>query len=111
MTLDEIIPFLPHFQAILNTSAALLLGAGYYFIRNENRSLHRMCMVTALVISAVTLVALFVADPVYQKVVVGAALWYAAGLLWFALVGRRRLVYSPEERFAVEASAHSDDEA
>jgi len=57
----------------------------------------------ALAISAVTLVALFVVDDVYQKVVVGAALWYAAGLLWFALFGRRRLVLSPEERFAVES--------
>jgi len=59
----------------------------------------------AFVLAGVTLVALFVVDPVYQKVVVGAALWYAAGLLWFALVGRRRLVFAPEERFAVEAAA------
>ncbi len=56
----------------------------------------------ALAISAVTLVALFVADPVYQKVVVGAAIWYALGLLYFAVHGRSRLVYSPEERFAIQ---------
>lgn len=53
MTLDEIIPYLPHFQAALNTSAALSLGVGYYFIRNDQRNLHRLCMVTALVISSV----------------------------------------------------------
>lgn len=53
MTLDEIIPYLPHFQAILNTSAALLLGVGYYYIRNENRNSHRLCMATALVISTI----------------------------------------------------------
>ncbi|MGH0035642.1 MAG: ethanolamine permease [Myxococcota bacterium] len=57
----------------------------------------------ALAISAVTLIALFVVDPVYQKVVVGAALWYAAGLLYFAVFARRRLVEAPEERFALEA--------
>jgi amino acid transporter len=57
----------------------------------------------ALVIAAVTLVALFWVDPVYQKVALGAAVWYAAGLLWFALIGRRNLVYSPEEDFAVRA--------
>jgi ethanolamine permease len=57
----------------------------------------------AFTISAVTLSALFVSDPIYQKVVIGAAVWYALGLLWFALVGRHRLVYSPEERFAVDA--------
>jgi len=56
VTLDEIIPYLPHFQAILNTSAALFLGAGYYFIRTQNRNAHRNCMITALVISSVFMV-------------------------------------------------------
>jgi putative membrane protein len=56
MTLDEIIPYLPHFQAMLNTAAALLLGTGYYFIRNENRNLHRLCMIAALLISTVFMV-------------------------------------------------------
>ena len=56
MTLDEIIPYLPHLQAILNTASAMLLSAGYYFIRNENRDLHRNCMVAALVVSAVFMV-------------------------------------------------------
>jgi ethanolamine permease len=59
----------------------------------------------ALAIAALTLVALFVADPVYRKVAVGAAVWYAAGLLWFALVGRRALVRAPEEEFAERARA------
>jgi ethanolamine permease len=56
----------------------------------------------ALALSAATFVALFVSDPVYRRVAVGAAVWYALGLAWFALVGRHRLVLSPEERFAVE---------
>ncbi len=58
----------------------------------------------ALVVSAATLLAMFWTDPVYRLVALGAAVWYAAGLLWFALVGRRQLVYSPEEEFAVRAS-------
>jgi ethanolamine permease len=53
-------------------------------------------------IAAATLVAMF-ADPVYRDVAIGAALWYALGLAWFALVGRRRLVRSPEEEFALRA--------
>ncbi len=56
MNLDEIIPYLPHFQAILNTLAALFLAAGYSFIRAQNRSAHRNCMITALVISSVFMV-------------------------------------------------------
>ncbi len=54
-------------------------------------------------IAGLTLVTLFLADPVYQKVVVGAALWFAAGLVWFALFGRRNLVFAPEEKFALGA--------
>jgi ethanolamine permease len=57
----------------------------------------------ALVVSAVTLVALFVVDPVYQKVVIGAALWFLAGLAYFAFHARHRLVQSPEEQFALAA--------
>ena len=57
----------------------------------------------ALVIAAVTLVALFVADPVYQKVVIGAAVWYLLGLVYFAVWGRHHLVYAPEEAFAIAA--------
>jgi ethanolamine permease len=57
--------------------------------------------VVAMTIALTTLVALFFADPIYQKVVIGAAIWFAAGLLYFALWGRRHLVFSPEEAFAV----------
>jgi amino acid transporter len=57
----------------------------------------------ALAIALGTLIALFVSDPVYRGVVVAAAVWYALGLLWFALVGRRRLLRSPEEDFALRA--------
>jgi ethanolamine permease len=58
----------------------------------------------ALAISLVTLVSLFASDPVYRNVAIGAALWYALGLLYFAVWGRRRLVKSPEESFALRAA-------
>lgn len=56
MTLDEIIPWLPHFQAILNTLATLLLCAGYRFIRTARRELHRLCMTAALLVSSLFMV-------------------------------------------------------
>jgi ethanolamine permease len=62
----------------------------------------------ALLIALITLVALFVTDPIYQKVVVGAAIWYGLGILWFALYARRRLVLAPEESFAVSAHHRRD---
>jgi uncharacterized membrane protein YozB (DUF420 family) len=56
MTLEELIPLMPPFQATANTVATLVLSAGYYFIRKGNRRMHRNCMVTALVVSGVFLV-------------------------------------------------------
>ena len=57
----------------------------------------------AFAVSAVTLVALFIVDPIYQKVVIGVAIWFGLGLLYFALHGRHHLVLAPEEAFALEA--------
>jgi ethanolamine permease len=53
-----------------------------------------------LVIAIVTLV-MQLQDPVYRYGVYGAAIWYAIGILYFAIHGRKKLVYSPEEDFAV----------
>jgi ethanolamine permease len=60
--------------------------------------------VLAGVLAIVTLIVLFVVDPVYRKVVIGAAIWFALGLLYFAVWGRRRLVYAPEEQFAARCA-------
>jgi len=54
----------------------------------------------ALVISLGTLVLLF-ANPDFRPGVVGVAVWFVAGLVYFGLVGRHRLVRSPEEEFAL----------
>ncbi|MDF3070061.1 MAG: amino acid permease-associated region [Polyangiaceae bacterium] len=40
-------------------------------------------------------------DPAYLKGVYAALAWYVAGLIYFAAVGRHRLVLSPEEQFAL----------
>ncbi|WP_278249369.1 hypothetical protein [Hylemonella gracilis] len=31
---------------------------------------------------------------------IGVAIWFAIGIIYFALVGRHKLVLSPEEEFA-----------
>jgi len=56
MTFDELIRYMPPFQAAANTIATVLLSAGYYFIRSGNRGMHRNCMAAALLVSAVFLV-------------------------------------------------------
>jgi len=53
------------------------------------------------VISLVTLIVLFTV-PAYQKGVIGVAIWYALGLLYFVVYGRHQLVaQAPEEEFAL----------
>jgi ethanolamine permease len=56
----------------------------------------------ALVLALITLVALFFIRE-YRLAVLGAAVWYALGLGYFALWGRHRLVLAPEEAAALEA--------
>jgi ethanolamine permease len=47
-------------------------------------------------------------DPAYLKGVYVALLWYVAGLIYFALVGRHKLVLSPEEDFALRGGKHAE---
>ena len=49
-------------------------------------------------------------DPLYRKGVYAAVCWYIAGVIYFALVGRHRLVLSPEEEFALTHGEHGHPE-
>jgi ethanolamine permease len=40
-------------------------------------------------------------DPVYRNGVYAVAIFYVAGWVYFALIGRHRLILSPEEEFAM----------
>jgi len=60
--------------------------------------------IATIVIAAVTLVFQLL-DPVFVSGVLGVAAWFAIGIAWFAAVGRRRLVLSPEEEFAHRSAA------
>lgn len=46
---------LPAINALLNAASAVLLGFGFYFIRDGNKAAHRNCMVAALVTSTLFL--------------------------------------------------------
>lgn len=56
--------------------------------------------IAAGIIALATLVFLFLNSD-YRLGVYGCAIWFAVGLAVFALVGRKRLVRSPEEEFAL----------
>ncbi|HEY7749712.1 MAG TPA: amino acid permease [Aestuariivirgaceae bacterium] len=56
--------------------------------------------IVTIVIAAVTLLyQLF--DPVYRAGVIGVLIWFVIAAIYFAFVGRHRLVLSPEEEFAM----------
>ena len=52
-----------------------------------------------MIIAAVTLYFQFT-DPVFRAGVVGVAIYYAVMMAYFLLVGRHKLILSPEEEFA-----------
>ena len=53
----------------------------------------------AAVIATITLFTLF-ANPAYNKGVIGAAVWFLLGIVYYAVRGRHQLVLSPEEESA-----------
>lgn len=54
--MPDYIPFLPHVNAVLNSTSAVLLLAGFRFIRRGQIRAHRNCQVTAVVTSTLFLV-------------------------------------------------------
>src|SRR6478672_8957336 len=50
------IPYLPHLNACLNGTSAILLFAGFSFIRSGKVAAHRACQISALVVSTLFLV-------------------------------------------------------
>jgi len=54
--MPEYVPFLPHLNALLNTTSALLLLAGFRFIRLGRIQAHRNCQVTAALTSTLFLI-------------------------------------------------------
>jgi ethanolamine permease len=55
----------------------------------------------ATIIIALVTIAFQLVDPVYRQGVYGVALWFAVGIVYFAAIGRHKLVLSPEEEFAM----------
>jgi len=53
--MSEYISYLPHLNACLNGTSAILLFSGYRFIKAHNVVSHRACQVSALVVSTLFL--------------------------------------------------------
>lgn len=49
--MSELLSYLPHLNAFLNGTSAILLICGYLFIRRGNIPAHRTCQISALIVS------------------------------------------------------------
>ena len=59
------------------------------------------------VIAVISLVSLYF-NEAYRPGVVGTLIYFVVGIAYFAIVGRHRLVLSPEEEFALTHGQHGD---
>src|SRR5262245_43176884 len=73
---------LPAVNAALNFTAAVLIGSGYYFIKQKNIRAHKVCMIAALAVSGLFLTSYLV----YH---------YNVGSVRFTKQGWLRNVYFP----------------
>ncbi|MCK4743827.1 MAG: DUF420 domain-containing protein [Sulfuriflexus sp.] len=55
ITLD-ILSYIPHILAVLNTLSAILVSIGYFNIRRQNKGIHKICMIAALIVSTIFMV-------------------------------------------------------
>ena len=73
--ISDYISYLPHINACLNGTSAVLLFSGYSFIRSGNVVAHRTCQVSALAVSI-----LFLASYLTYHFYHGATRFQGAGL-------------------------------
>jgi ethanolamine permease len=88
--------------------AYFMQGMSYIVLKRKFPDLHRPYKspfgiagaVTCMAIAAVTLY-FQLTDPVFQKGVLGVAIYYAVMMAYFLVHGRHKLILSPEEEFAL----------
>ena len=79
----------------------ILLRKNYPSMERPYRSPFGNAGAWATIVIAVVTIFFQLSDTTYRVGVVGVAAWFAVGIVYFALIGRHRLILSPEEEFAV----------
>ncbi len=93
------------FSYIMQAISFILLRRRFPSIERPFRSpLGVPGAVVTIVIAVVTLL-YQVQDPNFSRGVMWVLVWFAVAIAYFALVGRHRLILSPEEEFAIEHKA------
>jgi ethanolamine permease len=90
------------FSYLLQGLTFIQLRRGFPNIERPYRSPFGVLGATLTVIIAFVTIGFQLTDPLYRTGVMGVAIWYAVAILYFAAYGRKTLVFSPEEEFAVK---------
>lgn len=90
----------------------IMQGLSYIRLRQKLPNLHRpyrspLGIPGAALTVLIALVTVYfqATDAVYRQGIIWVAVWFAVGILYFAVVGRHKLILSPEEEFAMNAAA------
>jgi len=86
---------------IMQAISFILLRTNYSHITRPYRSPFGIAGAALTIVLALVTIYFQLTDPVYRAGVFGVAIWFAVGLVYFAIAGRHRLVLSPEEEFAM----------
>jgi ethanolamine permease len=90
------------FSYLLQALTFIKLRKSFPNIERPFRSPFGILGASLTVIIALVTIGFQLADPVYRTGVIGVAIWYALAILYFAAYGRKTLVFSPEEEFALK---------
>lgn len=90
------------FSYVMQGLAFILLRRRMPNLERPYRSPLGVAGAAATVVISVVTIFFQLKDPLYRAGVLGVAVWFAVGIAYFALVGRHRLVLSPEEEFALK---------
>jgi len=94
-------------RAIGGAVLTTVLGAGLGAVLGGGRgaAIGGVAGAGLTVIIALVTIAYQLKDPIYRTGVLGVAIWFAIGIAYFAVLGRHKLVLSPEEEFAMSKGA------
>jgi ethanolamine permease len=90
------------FSYFLQALTFIKLRKSFPHIERPYRSPFGLLGASLTVIIALVTIGFQLSDPLYRTGVIGVAIWYALAILYFAAYGRKTLVFSPEEAFAVK---------
>ena len=90
------------FSYLLQALTFIKLRRSFPNIERPYRSPFGVLGASLTVIIALVTIGFQLADPIYRTGIIGVAIWYALAIIYFAAYGRKTLVFSPEEAFAVK---------